>query len=87
MMEKKPNKIALALWAIAILLAILNSAEIWNACQHMRPLRQHAGEGHLAWAAMVHSVSNAVVQFAFLAALATLIEIADRILWQTRKAN
>ncbi len=86
-MKKPLNKVALALWIVAAVLALLNSVEIWSAYQNMKPLRQEVGEGYLAWEALVHSISSAIVQLAFLVGLGTLIEIADEVLSHVRKSD
>jgi hypothetical protein len=84
-MKKPLNKVALAIWVMAVLLALLNFSEAWNAYQGMRDLRQQAGEGYIVWAGVIRAIANIITQFAFLGGLGMLIEIADRILWHIQK--
>jgi hypothetical protein len=86
-MKKSLNKIALVLWVLAIASAFLNSVELWSAYQNMRADREQAGEAYLFGTSMTHSISAVLVQFGFLAGLATLIEIADRISWHLRNSK
>jgi hypothetical protein len=84
---KPLNKVALLVWALAAVSLILNAVEFWGTYQNFAGLREQAGEASLWWSMLARSTSTIVMQFAALVGLGTLIEIADRILWQVRKPD
>ena len=86
-MKKPINKVALVLWVVAVLVALSDSFEIWTNFKNMKDVATEAGETYLVVETLVRGVAALVLQSALLVGLGTLIEIVDRIHWNTQKLN
>ncbi len=84
-MSKPLHKVAMLLWILAIACAVMNFADLWTAYKSLQAVRPMAGETFAIWSpTMTRSLSAICLQFGLLGGTGTLIEIADRILWQLK---
>ena len=85
-MKKPFNKVAVALWVIAILFVLI---EIWTTVDMYRSMTQIHGEGdnvYLVGGSIQRIVQSTVGAAAMLVGLGMLIELVDQIRWTIVRA-
>ena len=85
-MKKPLNKVALALWIVAILFVLI---EIWTTVDMYRSMTQIHGDGdnvYLVGGSIQRIIQSTVGATAMLAGLGMLIELVDQIRWTIVRA-
>jgi hypothetical protein len=86
-MKKPINKFALAIWAAAFALALMDVFQTWSIYNNLSAVSREVSESPLVLQSVVQAATGFLFQIGMLAGIGALIEVADRIRWRLDNSN
>lgn len=86
-MKKPVSMFALTLWICACVLALLYAFETWSIYENLRIVSQQASETRYVVQSIVRTISEFIFQIAMLVGIGALIEVVDRVRWDSKNRS